>query len=415
MMKNKEKNTKLLKGVLYILIPWLFLYIIELPLYRWYWFFGMHKWGLLAYVIPLFVYIPLSICGFFLGLITYPVYLVLLKNLKKKSGFGFANWSFVLNTGLVIFILITNKITLGLKSSTGIQNAAWLFILIGAILSFILTWGIFYPIANQAKDRVISPFKMRKLILIGVCLFILSITYTSSRVTSSTKNLKGNPNVLVITLDTANINYLPGYGSPDLVAPRMAEFIDESVLFSNAYASVPLTAPSHGSIFSGAHPQIHKAYTNESKLPYKVKTIAEYFKSKGYTTAGFPSSYYVTSQSNFDQGFDYFVNRQITDDDRTTIFSYIAPGRFIDLVFNREIKHVELPDNSNAKFTNTRFLRWVKKNKNRRWFAWVHYFDLHAPYLPPSMASTPRAQQMGDVETSLLSASVDSLTCLFGN
>jgi len=415
-MKDPQKTMKILKGLLFILVPWLFLYIVELPFYKWYWYFGLHKLSLLAYIMPLLIYIPLAILGFIVGLLTYPFYQIILKSTKKIGfGFGFANWNFAMNIAIVVFILITNRVALAFKSSSGLDNAAWLYIIIGLILSFVITGAIFYPVAKRSKERVVAPFKLRNLLLIGIGLFLLSIAFSSSRVTSAKRHLKDKPNILLITLDTANINYFPGYGSPDLVAPRIAQFVDESVLFTNAYVSTPLTTPSHGSIFTGAYPQYHKAYSNESKLPFRVKTISEYFKNKGYVTGGFPSAFCVTSLNNFNQGFDYFANRQISDDLQTTIYSYIAPVRFLETVCGYEIAQPEMPINSNAKLTNSHFLRWMKKNQGRRWFAWLHYFDLHAPYLPPSMADIPRAQQMGNVETSLMSASVKSLTCLFGS
>lgn len=413
-MKEKRNVMIIIGRILFILVPWIYLYLVELPYYKWFWYFGLHSWGFIVYIIPLFVYIFWAFIGFILSILTYPLHRMVSKGIKKE-GFGIINWHFVFNTGLVIFLLITNRIALGFKTSGVLSGASWLHILIGIIASFAITLLVFLPVLSRSKERINKPFRFLPLAIIGVGLFLLSIAFVSPRLIAGQGRLKDKPNVLIITLDTANINYMPGYGSPDFVAPKIAAFIEESILFENAYASVPLTTPSHASIFTGAHPQYHKAYSNESVLSYKARTASDFFKSKGYITGGFPSAYNVSSLNNFNQGFDYFVDRQISDDFRTVIFSNLAPFKFLSLEFGMNYREPYLYENADANLANKRFLRWVNKNQNRRWYAWLHYFDLHAPYLPPSAKNNPRAVEEGDLDKTLEPASVNALTCLYGS
>ena len=405
---------RIIRLLLYSFTPWLYLYFVELPLYKWFWFFGLHKLGILTYLVPLIMYFLISIVGFIAAGIIYPVYKSFCL-LVKRRGIGFANWNFAFNLIVVLFFLLTNRISLGMQSGRVLNSAIGFHIFIGIILAMIIGGAIIEASTRDASRKgIISPFRLKRLFLIGIIPFLLSLAYNSPRVLSAERNLKGKPNVLIITIDTTNINYLPGYGSPDFTAPNLAEFEKESVLFEQAYASVPLTTPSHASIFTGAHPQNHGAFSNESKLPLKVKTAAEFFRDKGYMTAGFPSAFCVSAWNNFDQGFDFFVNRQKNNDLKTDIFRHLAPFKFLDGVLGLEYVEPDIPDNPDAQLTNKKFLRWVTKSKNTRWFAWIHYFDPHAPYMSPDVANNPRARYLGDVEKNLLPVSAKSLSCLFG-
>ena len=62
-----------------------------------------------------------------------------------------------------------------------------------------------------------------------------------------------NANVIVITIDTLRRDHLAPYGAPfeTVAASRLAR---EGVLFEHAVSQVPLTLPSHASLFTGLLP-----------------------------------------------------------------------------------------------------------------------------------------------------------------
>jgi hypothetical protein len=98
-------------------------------------------------------------------------------------------------------------------------------------------------------------------------------------------------NVVVITVDTLRRDHLAPYGAafPTVAASRLAR---EGVVFEHAVAHVPLTLPSHTSIFTGLYPPHHAVRDNGGFVVGKdVTTLAERFLARGYTTAGFVSSY----------------------------------------------------------------------------------------------------------------------------
>src|SRR5262245_60749870 len=60
--------------------------------------------------------------------------------------------------------------------------------------------------------------------------------------------------VILISVDTLRADHLPAYGYRGVETPAIDALRKDSVLFSAAYSQVPLTLPSHTSLFSGLYP-----------------------------------------------------------------------------------------------------------------------------------------------------------------
>jgi len=89
--------------------------------------------------------------------------------------------------------------------------------------------------------------------------------------------------------------------------------------------------------------------------------LAEILKERGFKTSAFVSSFTVDSRFGIDQGFDFY-------DDKFTegeVLKNFRSERKADKVF--------------ASFSD-----WLDENFNQKFFCWVHFFDPHVPYDPPS-------------------------------
>ena len=60
--------------------------------------------------------------------------------------------------------------------------------------------------------------------------------------------------VILISVDTLRADHLPAYGYRGVETPNLDALRQDAVLFENAYSHVPLTLPSHTSIFTGLLP-----------------------------------------------------------------------------------------------------------------------------------------------------------------
>ena len=172
--------------------------------------------------------------------------------------------------------------------------------------------------------------------------------------------------IVLISLDTVRADHFSCYGYEHETTPNIDALAKESLFFEQAFSPVPMTLPSHSSMFSGLIPPAHSVHVNtEYSLPESVVTLPELLQANGYTTYGNVSAVVIDSTRGLNQGFD-------TYDDA------IASGT----------KDIPLSAHPfamrNGKETTDRALKWLDDNANEKKFMFVHYFDPHAHYTPPA-------------------------------
>ncbi|MGA1825432.1 MAG: tetratricopeptide repeat protein [bacterium] len=180
----------------------------------------------------------------------------------------------------------------------------------------------------------------------------------------------------MITIDTLRADHLGCYGYTKIKTPTIDKVAQEGVLFENAFTSVPITLPSHISIFTGYYPHYHGIRNNGTyALSDSAKTLAEIFKKKGYTTAGFVSSFVLDRRFGLDQGFDTY------NDNLTVGVDATLTGK-----------------ERRAKTVTESALRWFDRVNPQKFFLWIHYYDPHDAYHPPAPYSDTYADNLYDGE-----------------
>jgi arylsulfatase A-like enzyme len=192
-----------------------------------------------------------------------------------------------------------------------------------------------------------SPF----LLVIAVVLYVGPIVFRPSL----SNDL---PSVLLLTVDTLRSDHLGCYGYHRNTSPNLDAIARDGCLFLNAYAHAPITRSSCGCILTGLRPKETGTYRNDPLL-LEVNTLAEYLKNAGYRTGAVVSNYVLRKRSNFNQGFDHYDDKMV----------------------NRELNR-ELPERVGGATTEAA-LTWIRRNRDRPFFLWVHYQDPHGPYTPP--------------------------------
>ena len=180
-------------------------------------------------------------------------------------------------------------------------------------------------------------------------------------------------NVVVVTLDTTRADRLGCYGFAGVETPNIDRFAREGVVFENATSTAPLTFPSHSSIFTGLIPPHHGARDNGGFFLDDARTtLAERLKAAGYATGAFIGAWVLESRWGLAQGFDEYSDRfELSKYKVLSLGTVQKPGD-------------EVMDDA---------LRWLDGVRQRRFFAWVHLYDPHAPYEPPEpFASRYRGQ-----------------------
>jgi arylsulfatase A-like enzyme/Tfp pilus assembly protein PilF len=186
-------------------------------------------------------------------------------------------------------------------------------------------------------------------------------------------------NLVVITLDTTRADHLGAYGYDKIKTPNLDDLASRGTLFRRAISQVPLTLPSHTSLFTGTFPVHHGVRDNGGYfVPPAAVTLAEVLKQNGYRTAAFVSAFVLDSKWGLDQGFEtYFDDFDITKADETGMGEVQRPGGQ----------------------TNEAALRWMQRTDAKApFFVWIHYYDPHDPYEPPEPFRTEYSGRLYDGE-----------------
>ncbi len=168
-------------------------------------------------------------------------------------------------------------------------------------------------------------------------------------------------NVLLITLDTTRADRLGCYGYSDAETANLDALASSGIRFNDAVTTAPVTLPAHASIFTGLYPPNHGVRNNgEFRVHEEKVTLAEVLRGRGYETVAFVASFVVDARFGLAQGFDRY-------DDR------MAPP---ERGFGQD---QERP----ADVITDAAVTWLgARDAEKPFFAWVHYYDPHAPYLP---------------------------------
>ena len=169
-------------------------------------------------------------------------------------------------------------------------------------------------------------------------------------------------NLLLVTIDTLRADRLGCYGYPKIETPNLDSIARRGVLFENAVAPAPLTAPSHASMMTGLNPTVHKVRnTGGFVLLPSDTTLAKVLQDQGWDTAAFVGSSVLKRRFGFNQGFSVY------DDEMPTLATgsaEVEPERRASEVVDRAIK-------------------WLDTQSGKPFFLWVHVYDPHFPYDPP--------------------------------
>lgn len=225
------------------------------------------------------------------------------------------------------------------------------------------------PRSRESRGRRL-PAAVRRvtLLLIGILGlgFVLFRMSMRPRPWSSSEAGSGRPNIVIVSLDTTRPDRLAGAGGGPVATPGLDRVRGNGFLFTEACAPAPVTLPSHASLFTGRNPYAHGVRENtEYALADAEVTLAETYRTAGYETAAFVSSFVLDARFGLAQGFNVYEDR--LDGPEVGL----GPGT------------VELP----GAVTVSRAARWLAGRASAKaepFFLFVHFFDAHAPYRAPA-------------------------------
>jgi len=192
------------------------------------------------------------------------------------------------------------------------------------------------------------------------------------------------PDVFLITIDTLRADHVGCYGYKEVETPTLDSLAADGIRFGHAYTHSPITNTSHTTILTGLLPSVHGVTDFGVPLAATHVTWAELLKKKGYQTAAFIGAVILDSNQlapGLDRGFDYYDNFPANTDSKERW------GR-VERRAGEVVGHAE---------------GWMEKHPRGRAgdgarFVWVHLYDPHDPYEPPSPFAEKYASHLYDGE-----------------
>ena len=171
-------------------------------------------------------------------------------------------------------------------------------------------------------------------------------------------NPDASASVILISIDTLRADHLSAYGYTKIRTPHIDSFALGGTRFAQAEAQVPLTLPSHTSLFTSTYPFENRVEENGERVPAGIVTLASVLRSRGYQTAAFIGSEFLDQRFGLDQGFDVY-----------------------DSPFGQESSRVENPLAMSLRRDGALVERaaeqWLQAHRGQPVFVFVHLFDLH--------------------------------------
>lgn len=165
-------------------------------------------------------------------------------------------------------------------------------------------------------------------------------------------------NVVLVTLDTLRADHLGCYGYAPARTPVLDAFASGAALFEHAATASNNTLPAHAAILCGRYPRRLGVPRNGFEVPPSQRSLAVLLAERGYRTAAFVSCSVLDATCGLRKGFAVY-------DDEFDI---------------EEVDQAQ----RRAPETVSRALRWLAASGGKPFFLWIHLFDPHYPYTPPS-------------------------------
>jgi len=188
------------------------------------------------------------------------------------------------------------------------------------------------------------------------------------------------PNVVLISIDSLRAAHLGTYGYARPTSPNIDRLAAEGVVFENHISSTSWTLPAHAAIFSSLPDSVHGCTDTDRILAEEVTTLAERFAAAGYHTAGFFAGPYLHPAFGLGQGFEDYENC-------TSYARALDEAPPESWVMDMDIMHRSHRDITNPN-VYAAFTRWLHRPRPGRFFVFVHLWDVHYDFIPPSPYDT---------------------------
>jgi len=181
-------------------------------------------------------------------------------------------------------------------------------------------------------------------------------------------------NVFLVVIDSLRFDHLGCYGYLRETSPAIDTIASEGVMFEKVISQSSWTKPSVASLLTSTYPETHGVKSIKDRLATHETFLPTILKKFGYVTGCIQTNPFLSTESGFNQDFDFYLELF----DKT-------PGRY----------KPRINDAINA------VCDWLDQFIHNRFFLYLHVLDTHNPYAPPK-----EFNRFGDTERDLFDGEV---------
>ena len=218
---------------------------------------------------------------------------------------------------------------------------------------------------------------------------------------------KDRPNIILVTFDALAARHMSVYGYQKATTPFINRWSENATVFTKAEAGSNFTTPAVAGLMTGKRVWTHQTYQIEGATPIRsnVESLPAALKNNGYFNVALvvnpfasvkvlgmsgsfdiapPATGFSASASLFGWKFgivDVMLYRAFGD--KIRMHNWILKNdfilsRFLNLL-SRNISRTTVPPDK----AFNKFIEIIDGNLPKPFFAWIHIFPPHDPYLPP--------------------------------
>lgn len=200
-------------------------------------------------------------------------------------------------------------------------------------------------------------------------------------------------NVLLVTIDSLRADHVGHLGYDRNTTPNIDDLAASGTYCTNAFAHACSTRPSFPSILTSAYALMYGGYERVSS---DQTLVSEVFEDAGYRTAGFHSNLYLSKDFGYDRGFGTFYDSKTDPSPTAKIrqkvkdwldedgLAYGTLARAFEIAERQAGANIGSAYVSAADVTDMA-IDWISsRDGDDPSFLWVHYMDVHHPYVPPA-------------------------------
>ncbi|NQZ59209.1 MAG: sulfatase-like hydrolase/transferase, partial [Lentisphaeraceae bacterium] len=195
------------------------------------------------------------------------------------------------------------------------------------------------------------------------------------------------PNVIVILADDAGYGDFGFMGSEEFKTPHIDQLAAAGVLFSDAYVTACMCAPSRAGLISGRYQQklgfhlnLPHNYNHSYGLDTEVKTVAERMHELGYATAAF-GKWHLGHEAKYHpnaRGFDYFYGFAAGHRN----YFPLEKEELEEVAYKLERNGVEIKEGKGFYMTDALSddaVDYIRKKHHKPFFMYLAYSAVHTP------------------------------------